>query len=74
MLEFSNPLTKQAALIYHTISQEPMEHCMVLAGKMFESDLLDMTCVDDFVEDFDIDEYLDAEMNIFKAVDFCLYI
>lgn len=73
-LEFTNPLTKQAALVYHSMASEPMEHCMVIAGKMFEEELLDMSSVEDFIEDFDPDAYIDSEINIFRAMDFCLYI
>lgn len=73
-LEFSNPLTKQAAIVYHSMAAQPMEHCMILAGKMFESELLDMSCVEEFLEEFDIEDYIESEMNIFVAMDFCLFI
>jgi serine/threonine protein kinase len=74
VLEFSNPITQMAAKVYHQKSGVPAEHCLILAGRLYEAELLSMGCVTDYLQDFNISEYVDFEMKILKAMDFCLFI
>jgi len=74
LLEFSNPMTHIAAKIYHQKSGAPMEMCMVLAGRLYEAELLSMGSVEDYLEDFDLDDYVEWEIKIFKAMDYCLFV
>lgn len=57
-----------------------LEHCLIVAMKLFEHDKYDLDDTEDLddalPEDsagFDIDEFAVAEMAIFKAMDYCLY-
>jgi len=74
LLEFSNPMTQAAAKVYHATSGAPREYCMVLAGRLYEAELLGMGAVEDFLEDFDLDDYVNYELKIFRAMDYCLFI
>lgn len=74
LLELQNDLTFEAARKYKQASGESLEHCVVLAAKMYEPELLGMSFVEDSLDEFDCDEYANAELNIFKAMDWCLFI
>lgn len=73
-LEFDSPLTKIAAKIYQEKSGVALEDCVVLAGKIYEREQLSVTAVDDYLEDFDFDDYAIEELKIFKAMDYCLFV
>ena len=84
-LEFQNPKTLDAAVEYAKRTRDaeytpPLEHCLILAMKLFERekyDLEDPEDIDDAlpedVDGFDIDEYIESERVIFRAMDYCLY-
>jgi len=74
LLEYTNPLTKVASGVYLERSGEPLEYCIVLAGKMYEEELLSMAVIRDYIEDFDIEEYAESEMIIFRHMNFCLFV
>jgi len=74
LLEFSNPMTQAAAKVYHVQSGAPLEYCMILAGRLYEAELLSMGAVEDFLEDFDLDGYVSYELKIFQAMNYCLFI
>jgi serine kinase len=74
LLEFSNPMTQAAAKVYHRTSGAPIEYCMILAGRLYEAELLSMGVVEDYLEDFDLEDYVDYELKIFKAMNYCLFI
>jgi len=74
LLEYTNPLTKAAAKVYYETSNQSPEYCIILAGKLYEEELLSTGAVKDFIEDFDIECYARAEMAIFKSMEYCLFI
>jgi hypothetical protein len=74
LLEFSNPMTQAAAKVYQRASGAPVEYCMIMAGRLYEAELLSMGAVEDYLEDFDLDDYVDYELKIFKAMNYCLFI
>jgi len=49
LLEFSNPMTQAAAKVYHNTSGAPMEYCMIVAGRLYEAELLSMGAVRGFL-------------------------
>eukprot|EP00051_Salpingoeca_urceolata_P004960 m.69196 g.69196 ORF g.69196 m.69196 type:complete len:256 (+) comp13962_c0_seq2:741-1508(+) len=73
-LEMSNPLTIEAARAYEKASWALPRYCLVLASKMYEEDLVTMGFVQSVLPDFDVDAYRQAELLIFRAMEFCLYI
>jgi len=74
LLEFKNPLTRIAAKIYQEKSSQPMLYCIILAGKMYEEELLSVGMIKTYFDDFDVEEYSQCEMNIFQSMRYCLYI
>lgn len=74
LLDVTNPMTLKACKTFQAVSGESLEHCMVLACKFYEADLLTMSYADDQLEGFDADVYAEAELNIFKAMDWCLWV
>jgi len=74
ILEFKNPLTKQAAKVYQEKSTEPPLFCVILAGKMYEEELLTVGAIRSYIPDFDVLEYAPSEMTIFQFMEYCLYI
>ena len=68
-------MTKQAAQVYWKATgctADPV-HCCVLASKLYENDCWDL---EDLEEEescaFELSEYIEAEKEIFKAMDYCL--
>jgi hypothetical protein len=37
-------------------------------------ELLSISAIDDYLEEFDLDHYIQSEKDILKAMDYCLYI
>lgn len=87
-LEFENPKTLSAALSFATRCgvetkedcEVSMEHCLILAMKMYETSCYDLEDPEDLdealdgdLDAFDIEHYRDSEFQIFKAMDYCLY-
>ena len=85
-MEWTNPMTAQAALTYTTqMSQvcdmeDPQDQafldCIVLAHKFFERHLTDLNELADSntcFEHWDMDQYADNEGTLFMLLDFCLY-
>jgi serine/threonine protein kinase len=86
-MEWTNPMTVQAALTYSIQLSElddvdDMENsqglldCIVLAHKYFERDLSDLEELPEVggrFESWDVDEYTDNEGTIFMMLDFSLY-
>lgn len=71
-LEFSNPKTVDAALTYWDCAQQPIEYCVLLAHKMHEQDLMNIEEVEEYLENFDIDEYSAAEELMFQKMGYDL--
>jgi len=74
VLEYKNPMTKQAALVYQEKSEEPLLYCIILSGKLYEEELLSAGMISSYIYDFDIEEYAASEMIIFQSMHYCLYI
>jgi hypothetical protein len=74
ILEFKNPLTIQAAKVYHQKTTEPPLFCAILAGKMYEEELLTVGAIRSYIPDFDVLEYAPSEITIFQLMEYCLYI
>ena len=72
--EFSNPLTIQAARTYAEKTSIRPEYCMVLASRMYEEDLVAMSYACERWPSFHPEIYRVAELAIFSAMDYCLYI
>jgi serine/threonine protein kinase len=72
--EYENPMTCEAAEIYHNKSGEQIIDCMIVASKIYEYWTLDIINDISIVEGFDIERYLLAEKNILMAMDYCLFI
>lgn len=74
MFEYENPMTCEAAEVYHNKSGETILDCMLTAAKMYEYFTLDIINDVSMVEGFDIERYLLAEKKILMAMDYCLFI
>jgi len=72
--EYENPMTCEAAEVYHDKSGEKIIDCMLVASKMYEYFTLDIINDISIVEDFEIERYLAAEKRILMAMDYCLFI
>eukprot|EP00466_Bigelowiella_natans_P014088 jgi/Bigna1/83046/fgenesh1_pg.101_\ len=72
ILEFSDERTIEAALKYMEISEQPIEYCLLLSHKMHEADLMNIEDVEEYLEDFDVDEYTAVEEVIFQKMKFDL--
>ena len=88
-LECENPKTLSAALAFATRCgvetnedcEVSMEHCLILAMKLYEQSCYDLEdpedlddALDDDFEAFDIDHYHESEFQIFQAMEYCLYV
>jgi serine/threonine protein kinase len=74
MFEYENPMTCEAAEVYHDKSGEKIIDCMLVASKMYEYFTLDIINDVSVVEGFEIERYLVAEKKILMAMDYCLFI
>mmetsp|Transcript_20819 Transcript_20819/g.58577 ORF Transcript_20819/g.58577 Transcript_20819/m.58577 type:complete len:199 (+) Transcript_20819:485-1081(+) len=72
---FTNPLTLHAAKTYHdrTDGRVCPEHCLVLASKLYESDLIDLWEHRYLNRTFNLAKYVDDERIVFEQMNFCLY-
>eukprot|EP00934_Nitzschia_sp_Nitz4_P008738 Nitzschia sp. Nitz4//scaffold8_size234185//116680//118044//NITZ4_001265-RA/size234185-processed-gene-0.116-mRNA-1//1//CDS//3329559830//8728//frame0 len=85
-MEWENPLTAQAALMY-TVQMcelcdvddpddpQALLDCVVLAHKFFERELVDLSSLNEShrcFEGWDMDSYVDNEGTLFMMLDFCL--
>jgi len=66
VLDFTNPLTKTAALRLWESTDQIVAYCVILAHKVFEHELMNIEEVEEYIEDFDIDEYTAAEEAMFE--------
>ena len=74
MFEYENPMTCEAAEVYHNKSGETILDCMITASKMDEYFTLDIINDISIVDGFNIERYLLAEKKILMAMDYCLFI
>jgi serine/threonine protein kinase len=76
VLKYKNPLTKTATRYYieKTKNEIPLIYCLLLAGKLYETELLSITDIIDILPEFNHDEYVECEKKIFKMCDFCLFV
>tara|TARA_R110002050_G_scaffold267802_2_gene409542 strand:+ start:934 stop:1650 length:717 start_codon:yes stop_codon:yes gene_type:complete len=72
--EFTNPLTLLAAKIYHERTGADIEYCAILASKLYESILINLWDCQNLYEDFNLQKYVEAEKEIFKGMDYCLFV
>lgn len=75
-LQYSNNLTKDAARYYYEKTNNEVDqlHCLILAGKLYEKDLLSMNKIIECIPSFDITSYVKSEQIILLACNFCLFI
>lgn len=72
-LGFTDPRTQKAAMVYYRcIKDQPITYCAILAHKLYEEELFNVEEVEEYIENFDIDEYTASEEVIFKAMDWDL--
>ena len=74
LFEYENPMTCEAAEVYHNRSGEKIIDCMIVASKMYEYFTLDVINDISVVEGFEIERYLSAEKRILMTMDYCLFI
>lgn len=79
VLKCRNPLTKLAAAHYHHTAKTAGKninvlHCMFLASKTYEEELLSTSHVENLVNSFDTSQYIKDEILLFQLCDFCLFI
>ena len=82
--------TVYAEAVAATGAVVPAAHCVLLAMKMFEAEQHNLTdevsaaedsddeeeevTISDYLPNFDIDQFIEHEKLIFKAMDYCLFI
>ena len=75
-LTFSNPVTKEAARVYYEKCLGDIEsrYCVLVASKIYESQLLSINFIDDAINNFDMDDYRLAEITIMDKMNYDLFI
>ncbi len=75
-LTFENTLTKDAARIYHKKidGKYDVRYCVLVASKLYESQLLSITFIESAINNFDPLVYKEAEECILKKMDYDIYI
>jgi hypothetical protein len=95
LLECVQHSTRHAATMYAeavaaTGAEVPVEHCVLLAMKLFEAEQHNLAdevseaedsdeeeegvTISDYLPSFDIDQFMEHEKLIFKAMDYCLFL
>jgi serine/threonine protein kinase len=81
LLGYRNPITKDAARIYYDMLSDSKQgeenfyiHCLILAAKLYETELLSFSTVKENIKSFDPYQYVKDEVEIFNCFDYCLFI
>ena len=71
-LGVKNGTTVKAALYYQEATGVKLLYCLLVAQKLFEAMPLDLTSVSDVFEDFSLSDFVDKELRLCRALNWCL--
>jgi serine/threonine protein kinase len=75
-LTFSNPVTKDVARFYYKKCDGIVDsmYCVLVASKLYESQLLSVSFIDSCIKNFDLDDYKKQEAIIMNEMDYELFV